>query len=149
MQLAVAVLALAVLPPVFAQTWDNLKALSPGDRIQVVQKDMKSWSGSFAGFSDESISLKTHDGDKTVTRAAVLRVSRHGGRRARHALIGAAVLGGVGVAVGVGAGGGCGHQIGPCFSRALLGSVLGGAGAVVGAGVGAAIPGSTVIYRAP
>jgi hypothetical protein len=147
------ILAVALLPPAFAQksvnAWENLSALKPGDKIQVVQKDMKSWSGAFAAVSDESISLKTKEGDKSVSRAAVMRVSRHGGRRVRHALIGAAIVGGVGVAVGAGAGGSCGMAFGPCFSRGLLAGMFGGAGAVVGAGAGAAIPGSIVLYRAP
>ncbi|HUK17653.1 MAG TPA: hypothetical protein VLW65_14605 [Bryobacteraceae bacterium] len=130
-------------------SWENLRRLSPGQKIQVVQKDRKSWSGAFVGFSDESMSLKAADGNKTVGRSEVMRVSRHGGKRARNALIAAAAGAGVGVAIGAGVGG-CNHnQFGPCIGRGLAAAVMGTAAALVGVVIGVAIPGNTVIYRAP
>jgi hypothetical protein len=130
-------------------SWENLRQLTPGQKIQVVQKDRKSWSGPFVSFAGESVSLKAADGDKTIGRSEVLRVSRHGGKRARNALIGAAAGAGVGVAIGAGVGG-CNHnQFGPCIGRGLAAAVMGTAAALVGVVIGVAIPGNTVIYRAP
>jgi len=130
-------------------SWENLRQLSSGQKIQVVQKDMKSWTGSFAGVSDESVSLKVRHAAKAVSRADVLRVSRPGGRRLRNALIGAAIGGGAGVAAGAAAFGCRKNSFVPCIGRGAAAAIIGGTGVVIGGGVGAAIPGSTVIYRAP
>jgi hypothetical protein len=62
-------------------SWENLQQLRPGQTIQVVRKDLKSWTGAFVSASNDSVSLKAADGDKTVARTGVLRVSRHGGKR--------------------------------------------------------------------
>ena len=130
-------------------SWENLRQLSSGQKIQVVQKDLKSWTGYFVSVSDDSVSLRVSGVDKTVGRADVFRVSRHGGKRLRNALIGAGIAGGAGVAVGAAAFGGCSKGFGFCISRGTGAGILGGIGAVIGGGVGAAFPGSTVIYRAP
>ena len=77
-----------------------------------MQKDLKSWTGSFVSFSDASVALKTPEGNHGVARTEVLRVSRHGSKRGRNALIGAAAAGGAEVAIGAAAGG-CNGKIGP------------------------------------
>ncbi len=130
-------------------SWDDLRQLKPGEKIQVVQKDRKSWSGSFVRFSDDSISFKAPDGDKNVPRADVMRVSRRGGKRLRNALIGAAAGGGTGAAIGAAAGGCSNRGFSFCFGRGLPAAVFGAIGVAAGGGVGAAIPGKTVIYRSP
>jgi hypothetical protein len=111
----------ALAPAAFAQTgpvtnaehankgqkcasWEDLRQLKPGEKIQVIQKDLKSRTGSFVCFSDDSVSLKAPNGDKNVSRIGVLRVSRHGGKRLRKALIGAAAAGGAGAEIGAAAG---------------------------------------------
>lgn len=125
--------------------WENLRQLTPGQRIEVVQKDHK-LTGSFLTVSDDSISLKASDGDETVPRAEVLRVSRHGGKRGRNILIGAAVGAGVGAGIGAAAGGCKSNSLGPCVGRGVVAGVVGGLGAVVGGVVGALLPGNTVVY---
>ena len=156
---AIIAIALAPAPASLAQStpaaehpeasWKNLQRLKPGQEIQVVQKDLKSWSGRFSSASDDSVSLKTPAGDRIVPRSDVLRVSRYGGKRLRNALIGAAAAGAAGLAAGI-ASGGCskGGFGGFCVGKGELGAALGGAGAIIGGGIGAAIPGHTVIYRA-
>ena len=129
-------------------SWENLRQLTPGHKIQVVQRDGKAWTGSFVSFSDTSVSLKVREANKTVRRAEVVRVSRHSGKRARNALIGAAAGAGAGVAIGAGVGGCKQNQFGPCIGRGLAAAVVGGAGAVIGGVIGAMIPGSAIIYRA-
>ena len=111
----------ALAPAAFAQTgpvtnrehankgqkcasWEDLRLLKLGEKIQVIQKDLKSRTGSFVCFSDDSVSLKAPNGDKNVSRIEVLRVSRHGGKRLRKALIGAAAAGGAGAEIGAAAG---------------------------------------------
>jgi hypothetical protein len=136
--------------PALAQTtsWENLRQLNPGQKIVVVQRDRKSFTGSFAGVSNDSVSLNAREGSKTVARANVLRVSRHGGKRSRNALIGAAIGGGAGLAVGATVPGCKQNTFGFCLSKGVVAAILGGTGAVVGAIVGVLIPGNTVVYRA-
>jgi len=151
--------ALACVPAASAQTslaakqsvtsWENLRRLRPGQKIQVVQTDLKSWSGPFVSFSAESVALKAAEGDRTVPRAQVLRVSLHGGKRLRNALIGAAIGGGAGAGIGAAAGGCSTRPWAFCGSRGLTAAAVGLIGALAGGGAGAAIPGSTVLYRAP
>lgn len=150
--LILSAIALSISAPSigFAQTsltsWENLRQLTPGQKIEVVQKNRK-LTGSFVSVTDDSIALKAPDGDKTVPRSDVLRVSRHGGKRGRNILIGAAIGAGAGVAVGAAAGGCKTNSFGPCVGRGAVAGVVGALGAVVGAVVGAVIPGNTVIYR--
>ena len=59
-------------------------------------------AGTFISFSEEAISLRTREGDLTVRRPDVRRVSlREHSKRLRNVLIGAAIGAGAGVAVGV------------------------------------------------
>ena len=126
-------------------SWENLSKLRRGQKIQIVQKDLKSWTGPFASVSDDFISLKAPDGDRTVARADVMR---HGGKRLHNALIGAGAGGVAGVVVGAASSGCSRNSIGVCVGRGAAAAVVGGFGALVGGGVGAAIPGNTAIYRA-
>ena len=133
--------------PADVTVWANLRELNPGQKVHVVQKDQTAWTGSFVVFSDESISLKTSAGDKVIARAELSQVSRHGGKRVGHGLLGAAIGGAAGAGVGAASGGCDNHSFGPCFGRGFAGAVLGAFGAVTGFLVGVAIPGNTVIYR--
>jgi hypothetical protein len=84
--------------------WDNLQSLRPGQRIQVVQTDLKSYAGDFLSVSADGIRFRVKNDERMVGRADVFRVGlRSGARRGRNALIGAAVGAGVGVAAGAGA----------------------------------------------
>ena len=125
------------------QSWDNLNRLQAGQKIQLVQMDMKSLKGTFLGFTDEMISLRVNKDEVAVRREDVLRVSLRGKRRRGvSALLGAGlglVLGGT---IGAAAGAGSGEVI-----HTAVGAWL---GAGVGAGVGAAVPfigGNETIYR--
>src|SRR5262249_23913720 len=80
--------------------WANLRSLHAGQKIQVVQVDLKAFAGEFVSVSDESISLKTGGAEKTIARTDIVRVSRTGGKRARNVWIAAAVGGGAFAAVG-------------------------------------------------
>ena len=83
--------------------WDNLHRLQAGQKIQVVQMDMKSLKGRFLGFTEETISVRVKKDEVAVARADVLRVSLRGKpKRGRNALIGAGVGAGVGIGIGIG-----------------------------------------------
>jgi len=76
--------------------WDNLKELSPGQKIQVVDSNMKTLNGTFVSASGEAISLRTGKGEESVLRSSVVRVSvRDNSHRARNMLMASGVIGGI------------------------------------------------------
>ena len=130
------------------QSWDNLNRLQAGQKIEVVQMDLKSLKGRFLGFSEEAISVRVKKDEVAVARADVLRVSLRGKpKRGVNALIGTglgALLGAIVSAAVCAGGSSCGGE--PGFV-AGVGAII-GAGA--GAGMGAAvplIPSYSTIYR--
>lgn len=129
------------------QSWDNLNRLQAGQKIQVVQMDMKSLEGRFLGFTDEMISLRVKKDEIAVPREEVVRVSLRGkGKRGLSALVGA----GLGAALGaiIGRAGVSGPTQAGETELVTWGGAIIGAGA--GAGVGAAVPfigGYETIYR--
>jgi hypothetical protein len=124
------------------QSWDSLKQLQPGQKIEVVDVKMKYVTGTFASLSEEGISLNTKAGLVTVERPNVVRVSLPGGKRTRNALIGLAIGAAGGAALGAGI-----MENEDGYAGAVAGTSALFAG--VGAGVGAAFPGTRTIYRAP
>ena len=71
------------------QTWDNLQRLQAGQKIKVVQMDMKSLKGRFLGFTEETISVRVKKDEVAVARADVLRISLRGKpKRLRNTVIG-------------------------------------------------------------
>ena len=128
-------------------SWDNLKQLRVGEKIEVVDMNLKSVVGALVNVSEEGISLRAQKAADLVTveRAKVYRVtSRESSKRLRNALIGAAIVGGL-VAIPAGLKAGIssneGNSCGACVAV-----IAAGAGA--GAGLGAAVPGYPTIYRA-
>ncbi len=130
--------------------WSNLQQLRAGQRIEVVQMNLKSLQGTFRSFSEETISLRVKKQEVAVQREDVFRVSlREKSKRLRNALIGLAIGAGAGVAAA------------EIFVRtdqpiarfrgeyrSIAYAILVPVGIGVGAGVGAAFPGYQTIYRA-
>ncbi len=120
-------------------SWQNLNQLRVGQKIEVVDTNLKKHRGTFLSFSEEAISFRVGKDEVGVQRLNVFRVSsREHSKRLRNALIGLAIGGGIGVAVGAG-----------LQSREQMGTgpvMLLGMG--IGAGLGASIPGYQTIYRA-
>jgi hypothetical protein len=130
-------LCILAFPPIsFAQSkqasWSNLSRLQAGQKIQVVGTDSKKHTGTFASFTDTSISYHDAAGDQTIDKLNVSSVKlleiKH---RVRNSLIGA----GVGVAAGTGIGVGVhkGDTLGEA-AGGVIGAIIGlASGAVVGA----------------
>ena len=143
MQVVMMSLLLASVPVVASAqareaSWENLQQLRVGQRIQVVQKDLKKHNGTFLSFSEEAISLRIENDEVGIRRENVLRVSnRERNHRLRNSLIGAGLLGGLGLAIGS-----SNDDEYPVV--VLLVPIMGGAGAALGA----AIPSYPTIYRA-
>jgi hypothetical protein len=99
-----------VLIPSFAlaqstqYSWDNLKQLQPGQKIEAVDSSMKTLKGEFISVSDEAISLRAaKKNEQGVPRAEAIRVSvRDTSHRTRNMLIGMGVGAGAGLAAGYG-----------------------------------------------
>lgn len=129
------------------ESWDNLKQLQPGQKIEVVDMDLKSFKGTFISSSEEAISLRVDGGEVLIERARVMRVTdlTHA-RRGRNALIGLAI--GLGTGLVVGAALDSSELSGGAQGAMKAGlTPLGGA---VGAAIGAMKPsGARTIYRAP
>ena len=125
-------------------SWDNLRQLQAGQKIEVVDMKMKSVKGTFVSLTDDTISLQAKKKETSLAREDVFRVSVRGqSHRVRNTLIGLAL--GVGVGVAIPAASAAAHND-PDYGVIGLATLPVGAG--VGALVGAAIPtGEQTIYR--
>ena len=138
-------------PPLGESDWNNLQQVRVGQKIEVVDTNLKKLKGTFLSFSEEAISLRVKKQEVGVQREDVFRVSLRGkSKRLRNALIGMAIGAGAGVAAA---------EISIRASEPGFFSerdfwqvpyvVLVSAGIAVGAGVGATFPpGYQTIYRA-
>jgi hypothetical protein len=122
-------------------SWDNLKQLQPGQKIEVVDMKLKSLKGTFVSFSAEAISLRVMSAEVSVKRPDVMRVSlRENSKRTRNLLIGLGIGAAGGLAAGVGL-----MEREPGYAGAVAGTTV--LFAVVGAGLGVPFPGYQTIYR--
>ncbi len=125
-------------------SWDNLQQLKPGQKIEVVDKQMRTFKGEFVSFTDEAITLREKNGEQSVERAKVVRVSvRDTSHRTRNMLLGAAIGGGIAVAA----------TVVPLIANSNEGNSCGVCVAGIAAGIGGgsavgAIPGNHTVYRA-
>ncbi len=127
--------------------WDDLKQLTPGQKIEVVDSKMKTLKGTFVSVSDEAISLQVGKSEESVTRANVVRVSvRDTSHRTRNMLLLAGVGAGAGLGAGFGIDEGVRHVSGEGGSY-LFAPVLAATGAGLGALAGGLPAGSRTIYR--
>ena len=141
--------------------WDNLTSLRPGQEIRVVMNNVKSYQGRFESLSDDGITLRQSEGEQTLARKGVIRVSwKSQSHQSRHALIGAAVGAGAGFGIGLTANNaiwsganctegprfGCGYPPNPHWEI-----ILTTIGALAGAFIGAVVPTGRwyEVYRAP
>jgi hypothetical protein len=133
--------ALAQSPP---DAWDNLKQLEVGQKIEVVDMNLKSLKGRLVSVSEAAISIRTDKEEAAVERANVMRVSTPGGRRGHNALIGLGIGAAAGAAVITVAF--ATREVPEYAPQIAAGAIVWGGG--IGAGIGAAFPGSRTIYRA-
>lgn len=127
-------------------SWENLRILRAGQKIQVVEVNSKKHSGTFVNVSDSAIAYKDTAGEQTIQKQDVRSVKfMENKRRLRNTLI----LGGVGAGVGAGIGlaisNGGNREI--CCSRGKSVGLGVAGGLAVGAIVGALLPSHSTIYR--
>lgn len=126
-------------------SWDNLKQVRVGRKIEVVDMKLKTVQGEFVACSEEAIILRVGRDQASIPRAAVFSVKdREGPRRARNAWLGLAIGAAGGAAIGA-IRGATYHEEGETGVFMLVWTPI---GAGIGAGVGAALPaGQKTIYR--
>jgi hypothetical protein len=126
--------------------WDDLKQLTPGQKVEVVDSKVKTLKGAFVSFTDEAISLQVGKSEESVARAIFVRVSvRDTSHRARNMVLASGVIGGIMLIPAV-------LVIGESSNEGGCGSRCHAAEAAIAAGFGGglalgAIPGSRTIYR--
>ena len=138
-----------LLVPAFTQaqheqaSWDNLKQLQPGQKIELVDAKMKTSTGKFVSVTEEAITLRDGKQETTVRRVEVARVSvGDNSHRTRNILLGAGIGGGIGIAatvVPLAASSNEGNGCAVCIAGIAAGF---GGGTALGM-----IPGHRTIYR--
>ena len=129
------------------ESWDNLRQLRPGERIEVVDAKMKSNTGDFATYTEQEMSLRQDGREMTIPRAEVASVKRRGeSHRRRNVLLGAAIGAAGGLAVGA-IRGRTYHEVG---ETTVFMAVWTPIGAGIGAAAGAVLPARSevTVYRA-
>jgi len=124
-------------------SWDNLKLLQPGQRIEVVEKTMRSLRGPFVSVSEETIMIEVGKSQRSIERTKIVRVSvRDTSHRTRNMLLGAGILGGIALAA----------TAVPLMANSNEGNSCSACAAAIAAGFGGgvalgAIPASRTVYR--
>jgi hypothetical protein len=135
----------ALLAPLQAASWDELRGLRSGETVKVMDTAGKEYRGTFRSVSPESITIQTEQGEQAIGRRQVRRVRvRSSSRRIRNLLIGAAV----GVAIGAT----IDQTLGVYFRNesnqtAAARAVTYIAPIGIFGGIGAALPGYRTIYK--
>jgi hypothetical protein len=133
-------------------SWENLNTLRPGQKIEVVETNLKKDTGTFAAVSDDAIRINESGAEQSIPRGSVMRVTlRQNKHRLRNTLIGAAIGAGAGAVIAAASYHTCSPSQAFCINPIGKGGVA-GIGAVIGlaggAAVGAVIPSHPTIYRA-
>ena len=138
------------IPALLAQrvredNWDQLKRLGTGQRVEVIERNLKRIKGNWAGVSTDALSLRVAGTVLSIPRADVFRVSLLGkSKRPRNALIGLAA----GCATGLVSGAALDRSFSEDDEH-LGKTIFTPIGCGAGAAIGAALPGFETIYRAP
>jgi hypothetical protein len=131
-------------------SWENLKTIQAGQKIQVVEMNSTKVSGTFLNVSDGTISVEAKTGPQTIQRQDVRSVKL---MKNKHRLRNTLIVAGVGAGVGAGIGAATFH---PCPAsqtfclqiggRALPAGIGAVGGLLGGAIVGALLPSHDTIY---
>jgi len=126
-------------------SWDNLRLLRPGQKIDVVNMQMKTVTGKFAAFTGDAISVAVGNDQVSLARANVASVkNREASHRMRNTLLGLAIGAGTGAVIGATLlkSSESGEEL---FGVMVVTPIVAG----IGAGAGAVLPpGHVTVYRA-
>jgi len=144
---AFALMALIARPQIiFAQTlpapikgsWDEVKAIPPGEKVIVRLRNKQTLNGWMIGASDTVLTLELRKKSRDVARGDVLKVHRVVKKSNTIPFL-------IGIGIGIGVGAAVGEAIEPegTDDPGLTAVILGMLGALIGGGMGAAISGNT------
>ena len=127
-------------------SWDRLRQLHAGQKIEVVNMKLKSVTGNFTGYDDHAVLLRVDRDEVSIPRGDVLSIkNREISHRRRNVLLGLAIGAAGGLAIGA-IKGATYHESG---ETGVFMAVCTPIGAGIGAGLGAALPaGAVTVYRA-
>jgi hypothetical protein len=149
-QISLMVFLFAIPNTLLAQeqrSWSELNHLRAGQRIVVIENNMKRHDGKFIGATDELLSINEQSTDVSIKRNDVARVSASSAaKRGEHVLIGLLVGGAGGAAIGALSGSSHGFLGGSSRGLTTLAGVV--IGAPTGVIVGAVVPAHSTVYRA-
>lgn len=124
-------------------SWQDVKRLQIGRRVEVVDMRLRSVRGTLADVSDEAVSIQAGGDRLTIEREQVLRVTdRERSRRLRNTMLGLAIGAGAGLAIGAAADASF-TEDDENIAKMLFTPI----GAGIGAGLGAAFTGFHTVYR--
>ena len=144
---AFALMALIARPQIiFAQTlpapikgsWDEVKAIPPGEKVIVRLRNKQTLNGWMIGASDTDLTLELRKKSRDVARGDVLKVHRVVKKSKTVPFIV-----GMGIGIGVGAAVGAAIEREGTDDPGLTAVALGMLGALIGGGMGAVITGNT------
>jgi hypothetical protein len=148
----IGILGLTTSPSLMGRTrtqstnWGNLMHTYPGAEIKIVMKQGDSQRGWFQSVTPDAIGVHIETGDQTFARADIAQIlEKRPGHRAKHAWIGLAIGGAVGLALGAVADSNSNSNYLPNEGKAILTTL----GVLAGAGIGALLPapGWKTIYK--
>ncbi len=142
------ILALLVLlaVPIAAQhtegAWADLKQIKPGTKIEIIDQNLKRYTGNLESVGDDTIGLRRGGRTVVLKREEVYRAGTYiAHRRLRNTLLGLGAGLAAGAAIGAASYSGDDEE-----TVTMFGGVLGMGG---GAAVGALLPVTRTIYRGP
>jgi len=103
-------------------SWDAVKQIQPGRRIEVVTIDSRISTGSFQSATDDSLTYQIKCQEKIVARGEIHRVGlQEGSRNSKRGLFWAGILGGAATAVTLVVAAPCNGegQFGSCVAKGL------------------------------
>ena len=134
-----------------SSSWANVRALTPGRLIEVIDRQGAAIKGELAGVSTDSITVNVKHRTVALQRSEVSLVRVRSGKRRRFALIGASIGAGAGLGLGVAGGeslsNGGGGDLTNLKPAIMVGS--GAAGALIGTFIGSVVGNrATTVYHA-
>ena len=134
-----------------SSSWANVRGLTPGRPIEVIDRQGAAIKGELAGVSTDSITVNVKHRTVALPRSEVSLVRVRSGKRRRFALIGAAIGAGAGLGLGVAGGeslsNGGGGDLTNLTPAIIVGS--GAAGALIGTFIGSVVGNrATTVYHA-
>lgn len=112
MQCGKVLVVLCTLPAgLFAASWQEVKAIGPGQRVEIQAQDRQWTKGRLVRSTDSAIVVRGKTGEVSLERASIRRVKVEApARRIRNSVIGVAAGAAVGLALGFAVCPGCANE---------------------------------------